>query len=78
MNHDGNILIAYADANWAGDVTYRKSNSGYLFKLFGRKTSWTSRRQQCVSLSSTEAEYVALSEAVRKVFGQQDCCKTFK
>jgi hypothetical protein len=49
-------------------VTYRKSNSGYLFKLFGRKTSWASRKQQCFSLSSTEAENVALSEACQEGF----------
>jgi hypothetical protein len=63
MNHDDNILIGHADADWAGDVTDRESNSGYLFKLFGGSISWANRKQQCVSLPSTEAECVALSEA---------------
>jgi hypothetical protein len=54
MNHD-DILNAYADADWAGDMTDSKSNSGYPFKLFGGSISWASRKQQCVSLS-TEAE----------------------
>jgi hypothetical protein len=65
MNHD-NILIGYVDADCAGDVTDRKLNSGYLFKLFGGRISWASRKQQCVSLSSTEAEYVALSEVCQE------------
>jgi hypothetical protein len=66
MNHDDNILIGYVDADWVGDVTDRKSNSGYLFRLFGGSISWSSRKQQCVSLSSTEAECVALSEACQE------------
>ena len=61
-----NILTGYADANWAGNANDRKSNSGYLFLLFGGCISWASRKQQCVSLSSTEAEYVALSEACQE------------
>ncbi len=57
------MCIGYADADWAGGRVDRKSNSGYLFRIYGGTISWGSRKQQCVALSSTEAEYIALPEA---------------
>ena len=59
-------LNAYVDADWAGDHHDRKSNTGFVFNL-GGPISWCARKQQCVTLSSTEAEYVALSEACREL-----------
>ncbi|CAK9797029.1 Copia protein [Anthophora quadrimaculata] len=56
-------LIGFADADWAQNRFDRKSNSGYLFKYYGAPISWSCRKQACVALSSTEAEYVALAEA---------------
>ncbi|KAE8236029.1 hypothetical protein A4X13_0g9289, partial [Tilletia indica] len=58
-------LIGYSDADWAGNVEDRKSQSGYVFKLYEATVSWGSLRQQCVSLSSVESEYVALTEAAK-------------
>ena len=58
-------LTLHVDADWAGDVHDRKSHSGYLFKFIGAPINWASRKQDCVSLSSTEAEYVALSDGCR-------------
>ena len=66
LGGDGD-LIGYADADWAGDKSDRKSNSGFIFKLGNGPVSWTARKQQCVTLSSTEAEYVALSEACKEL-----------
>lgn len=63
-----NPLIGYADANWGEDRIDRKSNSGYVFKLYGGVISWKCKRQTCVSLSSVEAEFVALSEACKEAF----------
>ena len=57
---------AYSDADWAGDVTNRKSTSGFLFKLVGGPISWGSKKQPSVSLSTSEAEYVALSLAIQE------------
>jgi transposase InsO family protein len=57
-------IIGYADADWANDIEDRKSITGYVFKVFGSTVSWTTRKQSTVSLSSTEAEYIALSHAV--------------
>lgn len=59
-------LHGFCDADWAGDRSDRKSKSGYLFKYKGAALSWSSRKQSCITLSSTEAEYVALSEACQE------------
>lgn len=61
---NSDALVGYSDSDWAGDKNDRKSTSGYVFKVFGNTVSWGSRKQTTVSLSSTEAEYIALTEAV--------------
>ena len=60
-------LYGYSDADWAGDISTRKSTSGYSFTLGGAKISWKSKRQSIVALSTTEAEYVALCHAAQEV-----------
>lgn len=60
-------LLAYSDSDYAGDTSSRRSTSGYLLLLNGGPISWASRRQQCVSLSTTEAEYVAMCETSKEV-----------
>ena len=49
-----------------GDVDDRKSTSGYLFQVNGSAISWKSKKQTCVALSTSEAEYIALSSAVQE------------
>lgn len=60
-------LLGFCDADWAGDQESRKSTTGYCFLLAGAAISWVSRRQPSVTLSSMEAEYMALSEACQEV-----------
>lgn len=60
------LIYGYADANFAENKSDRKSNGGYVFILNGGVISWTCRKQSCVSLSSTEAEFIALSEACKE------------
>lgn len=56
----------YTDSDWAGSPDW-KSTSGYIFLLNGGAVSWASRKQSVVALSSMEAEYIALTQAVKEV-----------
>lgn len=59
-------LKAYADADWASGSDDRRSFTGFAFFLAGAAITWESRKQQTVALSSTEAEYMALSSASKE------------
>uniref|UniRef100_A0AAV1T0Y1 Reverse transcriptase Ty1/copia-type domain-containing protein n=1 Tax=Peronospora matthiolae TaxID=2874970 RepID=A0AAV1T0Y1_9STRA len=59
-------LQGYSDADWAGDVEARRSTSGYAFVMNNGCISWRSKKQSTVALSSTEAEYMALTEAAQE------------
>ena len=52
-------LLAYTDIDYAGDTNDRKNTSGYVFLLSGGAVSWASKKQPVVTLSTTEAEFVA-------------------
>jgi len=70
LTYDGNTgqgLSACTDSDWASDPDGRKSQSGYFLKMAGGAISWTSRAQRTIALSSTEAEYMALSDCSRQV-----------
>lgn len=66
VEQNNEIFFGYADADWAENKDDRKSNSGYIFKVFGGAVSWCCRKQSCVALSSTEAEFIALAEACQE------------
>lgn len=64
---DQNCTMAgYTDSDFAGDVDKRRSLSGYVFTFAGSVVSWKSTLQPTVSLSTTEAEYVAMTEAAKE------------
>ncbi|KAK7605374.1 hypothetical protein V9T40_007232 [Parthenolecanium corni] len=56
-------LQCFVDADWGNDID-RKSVSGYLIRFLGNPVVWATKKQHCISLSSTEAEYIALSTFV--------------
>lgn len=61
-----NLLVeGYADADYAGDVDTRRSTTGFVFFVKGSLVSWKSRRQHSVTLSTTEAEYLAIGDCAK-------------
>lgn len=62
----GYPLLGYVDSDHAGDKHTRRSTTGLCFSLLGGTVSWRSVLQPITALSSTEAEYIALTEAAKK------------
>ncbi|KAL0434875.1 UNVERIFIED_CONTAM: Retrovirus-related Pol polyprotein from transposon TNT 1-94 [Sesamum radiatum] len=63
---DGVKLIRYVDSNYANDRDSRRSTTSYVFTLCGACISWKSQLQNIVALSTTEAEYIATTEAFKE------------
>jgi hypothetical protein len=61
-----NLKVFY-DSDWAGEPETRVSVTGFVIYLLDVPVCWRSKSQKGVTLSSTEAEYVAISEAVKEV-----------
>lgn len=59
-------LSMYVDADWGNDVSDRRSYTGYVVRFGDCTVNWESRKQKTVALSSTEAEYLALSDASKE------------
>ncbi|CAL8151067.1 unnamed protein product [Prunus armeniaca] len=56
------VLIGYCDSDWGGSVGDSKSTSGYAFTFGSGVFSWASVKQNCVALSTAEAEYISAAE----------------
>lgn len=82
----GEEISGYADADWGGNTEDRRSYSGFVFYIGNNAISWESRKQPTVALSSTEAEYMSISNAAKEAiylrklleelgFGKQEAVK---
>src|SRR5436190_17644065 len=60
-------LGAYSNSDWAGDLYDWKSTTGSCIMIAGGPVLWKLIKQTGVSLSSTEAEYIAASETAKNV-----------
>ena len=58
----------YTDSDFMSDFDNKKSTSGYVFVCNGSTVSWKSFKQSIIANSTTEAEYVATSDATKEGF----------
>lgn len=65
-SEEAESIRIFSDADWAESKSDRKSHSGLFFEMNGGAIAWNCRKQEIVSLSSAEAEYVALSETCKE------------
>ncbi|KAH9688524.1 Integrase catalytic domain-containing protein [Citrus sinensis] len=68
----GQGVIGYVDSDYVGDLDKRRSTTGYVFTFAGGPISWKSTLQSTVALSTTEAEYMAIVEAIKEAIWLQD------
>ncbi|KAE8705939.1 putative ribonuclease H protein [Hibiscus syriacus] len=62
-----NLLInGHVDSDYAWDLDKSKSTTGYVFKIAGGAVSWVSKLQSVAATSTTEAEYVAATQASKE------------
>ncbi len=64
-------LEGYVDSDFAGEVDHRRSTTGYVFTFGSTAISWVSQLQKIVTISTTEAEYVAVTEASKELIWLQ-------
>ncbi|KAL0463128.1 UNVERIFIED_CONTAM: Secreted RxLR effector protein [Sesamum latifolium] len=64
---DGELILeGYSDDSFQPDDDDAKSQSGFVFKLNGGVVAWKIFKQDTTADSTTEAEYIAVSEAAKK------------
>lgn len=61
------LFEGYTDADMAGDIDSRKSTLGFMFTFAGRAVSLQSKLQKVVVLSTTDAEYIAVTKACKEM-----------
>jgi hypothetical protein len=60
-------MTVFTDSEYSGDKETRLSVGGFIIFLLGVPILWKSKAQKSVTLSSAEAEFVALSEAAKEI-----------
>lgn len=71
-------LYAYTNADWVGSMDDRKSTSGGGLFLGGRLVSWLTKKQYCISQSTTEEEYVAATNNCNQVAWMKQILKDIR
>ena len=65
------VITGYSDADWAGNADDRKCTSGGCFYVGNNLVSWKSKKQNSISLSTAEAEYIAAGSCCTQLLWMQ-------
>ena len=76
-NDSNPILVCFSDADWAGNTDDRKSTSGGCFYLGNNLVSWHSKKQNSISLSTAEAEYIAAGSCCAQLLWMKQMLKDY-
>ena len=60
-------LAGWSDASYGDDIDTRRSTQGFVAKLCGGAVAWFCQTQKCITLSTTESELYALSDAIKEI-----------
>jgi hypothetical protein len=71
------LFLTYTDADHGGNPDNGRSTGGYAVIIGGGAVSWSSRLQPVVSLSTTEAEYIAAVEAGKEIIWMRNLLTEF-
>ncbi|UYV81752.1 hypothetical protein LAZ67_20002198 [Cordylochernes scorpioides] len=63
---NNNKVAMFTDADYGSDTDDRRSYSGMVAVIDGNVINWRSKKQQCVSLSTMESEYIALCHSAKE------------
>ena len=76
--YDTSLIVAgYSDADWAGNIDDRKSTSGACFYIGDCLVAWLSKKQNSISLSTTEAEYIAAGSCCTQLLWMKQMLKDY-
>jgi len=70
-------LVGFSDADYAGDKVDRKSTSGTCHFLGRSLVCWSSKKQNCVSLSTAESEYIAVGSCCAQLLWMKQTLKDY-
>ena len=70
-------LIGYSNSDYAGDQVDRKLRSGTCHFLGWSLVCWSSKKQNCVSLSTVEAEYIAVGSCCAQLLGMKQTLEDY-
>ena len=70
-NDTNDVLAGYSDADWAGNTDDRKSTSRGCFYVGNNLVSWMSKKQNSISLSTAETQYIAAGSCCTQLLRMQ-------
>ena len=70
-------LQCYTDSDFAGSPGTRKSTTGWILTYAGSPVAWKSKKQGCITTSTCEAEYVALTSGTKECLWMRDMLREF-